>query len=136
MNKKIAALVLALGLVQVGGAAVAEPRQNIWTPLNQMCWVNNGTLIPGVAGPGEYKVIHGPYTAKCATTYHKFIVRDGTGSMSPVVVEKLVGGSWSQFKRNVFDPYEQYGAGTFRIVIDNKGNPKPVHYRGSFSIPL
>ncbi|MDB6143015.1 MAG: hypothetical protein JWP80_2059 [Pseudomonas sp.] len=136
MNMKIGALVLALGLVQIGGMAVAEPQRNIWTPINKMCWINNGTIIPGVAQAGEYKVVHGPYTANCATGYHKFFVRDGSGSMSPVVVEKLQGGAWVPFKSNVFDPYEQYGAGTFRIVINNKGNPKPIHYKGSFSIPL
>jgi hypothetical protein len=136
MNKKIAAWVLALGLVQVGGTAVAEPQRNIWTPLNKMCWMNNGTLIPGVVGPGQSKVIHGPYTASCATAYHKFFVRNGIGLMSPVVVEKLTGGAWGAFKTNVYDPFEQYGAGTFRIVINNEGNAKPIHYKGSFSIPL
>jgi hypothetical protein len=136
MNKKIGALVLALGLVQIGGMAVAEPRQNIWTPLNKICFLHNGTIFPGVAGPGERKVVYGPYTAKCATSYHKFNVLNGRGLMTPLVVERLVGGTWSEFKKNVFSPSAQFGAGTFRIVIDNKGNQQPIHYKGSFSVPL
>lgn len=72
MNKKVAALVLAIGLMQMGGVAVAEPRQNIWTPLNNMCFLHNGTIYPSVAAPGEMKVVYGPYTGKCANSYHKF----------------------------------------------------------------
>lgn len=136
MNKKICALVLALGLSQFAGAAVAEPKQNIWTPLDKMCFLHNGTIYPSVAGPGEYKTVYGPYTGKCATSYHKFQVRNALGLMAPVVVERLEGGTWTQFRRNVSDPSEQFGAGTFRIMLDNRGKQTPVHYKGTFSVPL
>lgn len=136
MNKKIGALVLALGLVQMGGTAVAEPRQNIWTPLNKLCLLHNGTIYPTVAAPGEKKVVYGPYTGKCANSYHKFNVQAVGGLWLQVNVEKLVGGVWSTFREKVFNPTEQFGAGTYRIVFDNRGNENPVRYQGTFSVPL
>lgn len=134
MNKKIGAWVLALGLMQASGLAVAEPRP--WTPLNQMCFLHNGTIFPSVAAAGEIKTVYGPYTGKCANSYHKFHVQAVGGLWLPVNVEKLIGGVWTPFRRKVFEPAEQFGAGTYRIVFDNSGNQNPVRYKGTFSVPL
>ena len=53
MNKKISALVLAFGLVQMSGHVAAEPMQSWLTPLNKMCFSHNGSIYRGVAAPGE-----------------------------------------------------------------------------------
>ena len=76
MNKKIAALVLALGMAQLSGNAMAEP-QGWTTPLNKMCFINSGSIFGGTAPAGQVTVVYGPYTAKCATTYHKFQLGGG-----------------------------------------------------------
>lgn len=131
MNKKTYVLLLALGLTQFGGMAVAEPGQNIWTPLNKICLQHNGTIYPSVAAPGEKKAVYGPYTAKCPTSYHKFQL-----NVVPVVVEKLTNGIWIQVQTNPYSPVGQFGAGTFRVMLDNQTGLTPVSYRGTFSVPL
>lgn len=131
MNKKIVAWVLALGLAQFGGMAVAEPGQNIWTPLNKICLQHNGTIYPSVAAPGERKVVYGPYTAKCPTSYHKFQL-----NVVPVVVEKLTNGIWVHVPTTLYSPVGKFGAGTFRVILDNQKGLTPVSYRGTFSVPL
>ncbi|MEB0042738.1 MULTISPECIES: hypothetical protein [unclassified Pseudomonas] len=132
MNKKISVLVLAFGLAQMSGHVAAEPMQSWLTPLDKICFVNNGRVYPGVAAPGEKKVIYGPYTAKCATTYHKFRL-----GLSFVDVEQLIGGAWSVVERRAFNPAKQYGSGTFRIVLNNERSQTSTSYKGgTFSVPL
>jgi hypothetical protein len=133
MNKKIAALVLVLGCVQLSGNAVAEPVQGWLTPLNKLCLINRGNIYRGVAAPGELKVVYGPYTAKCATTYHTFRL---TGP-ALVKVQQLQGGVWTDRSEPVASPSSQYGAGTYRLVIDNRGKQTPISYNGgTFAVPL
>ena len=136
MNKKIGVLLLALGLSQVSGWAMAEPKQGPWTPINKICFQHNGTIYPTVAGAGEYKTVYGPYTGKCANSYHKFTVKAVGGLWLPLVVERLDGGTWTQIRKNLYSPYEPFGPGTFRIVFDNRNNPRPVTFQGTFSVPL
>ncbi|MEA9979948.1 MULTISPECIES: hypothetical protein [unclassified Pseudomonas] len=132
MNKKLGAWVLAFGLVQMSGQVVAAPMQSWLTPLNKMCFINNGTVYPGVAAPGELKVVYGPYTAKCATTYHKFRL-----GLTFVDVQKLIGGVWTNVESGAFNPAKQYGSGTFRIVLNNQGKQTSAPYKGgTFSVPL
>jgi hypothetical protein len=133
INKKIAALVLALGFVQLSGNAVAEPVQGWQTPLNKICLINRGTIYRGVAAPGELKVVYGPYTAKCATTYHTFRLV----GLALVKVQQLQGGVWANRSGAVASPSSQYGSGTYRLVIDNRGKQTPIPYSGgTFSVPL
>ncbi|MEB0042740.1 MULTISPECIES: hypothetical protein [unclassified Pseudomonas] len=132
MNKKISALVLAFGLVQMSGHVAAEPMQSWLTPLNKMCFSHNGNIYRGVAAPGELKIIYGPYTAKCANTYHKFRL-----GLVLVNVQQLKNGVWVDRATKDISPAAQYGSGTFRVVIDNTKNQTPIPYSGgTFSVPL
>ncbi|MDB6145912.1 MAG: hypothetical protein JWP80_4956, partial [Pseudomonas sp.] len=63
MNMKIGALVLALGLVQIGGMAVAEPAARPPFSLDLSCLRYNGTIYPGVVAAGQKGVVYGPYTS-------------------------------------------------------------------------
>ncbi|WP_397449731.1 hypothetical protein [Pseudomonas sp. NA-150] len=136
MNKKTGALILALGLISFSAMTTAEPRQGPWTPISQMCFLHNGTIYPTVAAAGEYKVVYGPYSGKCANSYHKFTVKAVGGLWLPLIVERLDGGTWREIRSNLYSPSEQFGAGTFRIIFNNKANPLPVRYQGTYSVPL
>jgi hypothetical protein len=128
MNKKIAALVLALGLMQVGGMAVAEPAARPPFTADLSCLRHNGNISPGVVPANQRIMIHGPYTSKCGKVAHIFHVSGGA------IVEQLVNGSW----RVVADAStinHRLGSGTFRVMYDNK-NPLPHSYRGFYSVPL
>ncbi|WP_297842759.1 hypothetical protein [Pseudomonas sp.] len=131
MNKKIAALVLALGMAQLSGNAMAEP-QGWTTPLNKICFINSGSISGGTAPAGQVTVVYGPYTAKCATTYHKFQL-----GLVSVKVQQLQGGAWTDRSGAVMSPASQYGSGTYRLVIDNtRKQTSTVYGGGTFSVPL
>ncbi|TDV69814.1 hypothetical protein [Pseudomonas sp. LP_7_YM] len=131
MNKKaMTVLLLALGLGSLGGVASAEPNG---ANLN-FCTKLSGSISSGTAAPGQMKVIYGPYTVKCDATFHRFTVRGASGQLT-VKVEKRVGDSWNAITPPTYDPSGSYGAGTFRLVLDNLTN-HTVSYRGSFSVPM
>jgi hypothetical protein len=59
MNNKTGALVLALGLLQMSGSAMAAP-QGWTTPLNKVCFINSGSIYGGTAPAGLVTVVYGP----------------------------------------------------------------------------
>jgi hypothetical protein len=130
-QEKIAALFLALSLTQTTTVATAGP-----APISGVqCFRFSGQMSPGVAAAGEYKVIHS-YSVKCGTTLHNLTVRTQRGSLQPVTVERQQGGYWSVVAREAYDPTINWGAGNFRVILDNRSGKTPVAYRGSFSLPL
>nr|WP_314574413.1 hypothetical protein [uncultured Pseudomonas sp.] len=131
MNKnKIAAMVLAFGLSQMVYGAVAAPAAQAFP-----CFRNSSQMPPGVAQPGEYKVIHS-YTVNCGTTLHNLTVRTQRGAVQPVTVERSQGGTWTTVVRGAYDPSANWGGGSFRVILDNTAGKAPISYRGSFSLPL
>jgi hypothetical protein len=131
MNNKTGVLVLALGLLQMSGSAMAAP-QGWTTPLNKVCFINSGSIYGGTAPAGLVTVVYGPYTAKCATTYHKFRL-----GLTLVKVEQLKNGVWSDRSGSTISPASQYGSGTYRLVIDNRNKQTATVYGGgTFSVPL
>lgn len=132
MNKKnIAAALLAIGLASLTGSALAEPVAN---NLN-FCTKRSGSISPDTVAPRQEKVIYGPYTVTCGTTNHHFTVRGASGQI-PVVVQQYRGGSWSPVTPTTYDPSGRFGAGTFRLVIDNRRTQTSVSYTGSFTVPM
>lgn len=134
MNKMTLAFVLCTGLIPIAQHSSAES-----TGISSgqaTCYRNSQNLSPGTAAPGEYKVIHGPYTTQCGTTAHKFQLRAQSGARLPVTVEKMVAGGWTRVIRNESDPNQMLGNGTFRVILDNTEATLSTSYRGSFSIPL
>lgn len=129
-KNKIVGMVLALGLSQMVCTAVAAPAAQAFP-----CFRNSSQMSPGVAQPGEYKVVHS-YTVNCGTTLHNLILRTQRGAQQPMTVERLNGGSWSIVARDAYDPTVNWGAGSFRVILDNKNGKTPIAYRGSFSLPL
>jgi hypothetical protein len=128
MNKKIGALVLALGLMQVGGTAMAESSYRPPFTLDLSCMRHNGNISPGVVPANQRIMIHGPYTSKCGNIAHIFHVSGGA------IVEQLINGTW----RVVADAStinHRLGSGTFRVMYDNR-NPLPHRYSGFYSVPL
>lgn len=128
--KKMAVLMLAMGLGLSAGAMAAAPASSGFP-----CFRNSSQMAPGVAAAGEYKVIHS-YTVNCGTTLHNLTVRTQQGSLQPVTVERLQGGHWSVVTRKAHDPSAYWGSGRFRVILDNTNGRTPVAYRGSFSLPL
>ncbi|WP_285426465.1 hypothetical protein [Pseudomonas sp. efr-133-TYG-103a] len=129
-SKNVIALMLALGMAQVSHSATAAPGAQA-----VQCYKYSSQMSPGVAAPGEYKVIHS-YTVKCGTTMHHLTVRTQQGSVQPVTVERLQGGRWVVVASNAYDPSANWGAGSFRVILNNRNGNAPVGYRGSFSLPL
>ena len=131
MNKnKIAAIILALGLGQLAGTVMAEPAANL-----NFCTKLSGTITVGTVGARQEKVIYGPYTVRCGTTSHHFQVSGASGQL-PVKVQKLTNGSWVSVTSPTYDPSGRYGAGTYRLVLDNLGNGQSASYRGRYSVPM
>lgn len=131
MNKKIGALVLALGLMQVGGTAMAESSYRPPFTLDLSCMRHNGTISPGVIPAKQKIVIHGPYSTKCGRLAHIFYV-----GILKVDVEQLINGNWSRVVHKQSTVNSNLGSGTFRVVYDNRGSTLPQSYRGTFSVPL
>jgi len=131
MNKKtMAALVVALGVVSVTNMAVAAPAAQAFP-----CFRNSSQMSPGVAQAGEYKVIHS-YNVSCGTTLHNLTVRTQRGAIQPITVERNQGAGWVTVTRDAYDPTVNWGAGSFRVILDNRNGKTPIAYRGSFSLPL
>jgi hypothetical protein len=57
-------------------------------------------------------------------------------SVSSDIPKQLQGGSWSSVTGKTYDPSGLFGAGTFRLVIDNRQNPKSTSYSGSYVVPM
>lgn len=133
MNMKTLVFLLCTGLLPWSQSTLAEPQ----TPLQGLtgCLRNSQNISQGIAAPGEYKVIHGPYSTRCATVMHRFQLRSQEGGALPVTVEKLMGGSWAVVGKGT-DPAQVLGAGTFRAILDNTDRATSTAYRGSFSVPL
>jgi hypothetical protein len=134
MNKKTLAFLLCAGVLPLSQTAVAQsdgPQAKA-----AMCFTNSQDIYPGIAAPGEYRVVHGPFTTKCGTTMHKFKLRHQSGMLLPVTVEKLVGGGWVNVINQESDPTKKLGNGTFRMILDNTENTASTPYKGSYSVPL
>jgi hypothetical protein len=131
LTKKMITLTLAACLTSLAGAATAQPAANTFN----FCTKKSGTISPGTLGARERKVIYGPYTVTCGTTSHHFSVRGASGQV-PVFIEQLRSGQWSPITERTFDPAGRFGAGTFRLVIDNRQSPSPVTYAGSYVVPM
>ncbi|MDB5981541.1 MAG: hypothetical protein JWQ69_2556 [Pseudomonas sp.] len=131
MNKKIGAVVLALGLMQVGGVAMAEPSARPPFSLGLSCLRHNGTIYPGVVPAGQKGVIYGPYSTKCGRIAHIFYF-----GILDVNVEQLINGSWKTVVNKQSTVNSNIGSGTFRVVYDNRASTLPRSYKGSFSVPL
>jgi hypothetical protein len=131
MNKKIGALVLALGLMQVGGMAVAEPSARPTFLPDLSCLRHNGTIYPGIVPAGQQGVIYGPYSTKCGRLAHIFRL-----SILEANVEQLINGSWATVVYKQSNINKNLGSGTFRVVYDNRASTLPQSYNGSFSVPL
>ena len=130
-KKKMNSLILAASLASLAGLAAAEPAA---INLN-FCTKISGAIPAGTVNPNEERVIYGPYTVTCGTTSHHFNVTGASGQV-PVFVQQLQGGSWSSITRPMYDPSGLFGAGTFRLVIDNRQNPKSTSYSGSYVVPM
>jgi len=131
MNKnKMAAVVLALGLSQLAGTVMAAPAVNL-----NFCTKRSGTISPGTVAARQQQVIYGPYTVTCGTTSHHFTVRGASGQ-TPVTVQQLRGGSWSAVTGRTYDPSGRFGAGTFRLMLDNTQSSTSASYAGSYSVPM
>ena len=132
MNKKtMAALVVSLGILCVAPFVAAQPVANNFN----FCTKLSGSIAPGTVGPREQRVIHGPYTVKCGTTSHHFSVRGASGQV-PVILQQFRGGNWSAVTGKTYDPSGSFGAGTFRLVIDNLQGQASVSYTGSYVVPM
>jgi len=134
MIKSLTALLLLISTLHFSAASVANESAPAST--RAVCFTNSQNIYPGTAAPGEYKVVHGPFTTRCATTMHKFQLRHQTGSRLPVTVEKLTGSVWNKVIQNEYDPNRNLGNGTFRMILDNTASASATPYRGSFSVPL
>lgn len=130
-NKKIAIFMLALSVSSFTAVASAGPN-----PINlNFCTKLSGAIPAGVVVPRQQHVVYGPYTVKCGTTQHHFNVRGPSGQI-PVIVQQLRGGSWSAVSAPTYDPSGAFGAGTFRLVLDNVQGDTPVSYTGSYTVPM
>ena len=129
-NNKIAFFILALSLTHITSTATAAPSSQAFP-----CFRYSNQISPGVAEPGEYKVVHS-YTVNCGRTLHNITLRTQQGSLQPVTVEQLQGGGWVTVARDAHDPSAKWGGGSFRVILDNRNGKTPIAYRGSFSVPL
>lgn len=130
-KKKMTLLILAASLTSLSGVTAAQPAPST---LN-FCTKMSGAIPAGTVNPRDEKVIYGPYKVTCGTTSHHFKVRGASGQV-PVVVQQLRGGSWSSVSGTTYDPSGLFGAGTFRLVIDNLQSPTPTSYSGSYVVPM
>lgn len=132
MNKnKMAVLMLCLGLGPLAGEAAAQPVSA--NPI--FCTKLSGSISSGTVAPRQQQVIYGPYNVKCGTTSHHFNVRGASGQV-PVILQRFSGGGWSAVTGRTYDPSGRFGAGTFRLVIDNSTSPTPVSHTGSYTVPM
>jgi hypothetical protein len=130
-KKKIVALMLAMSLGSLVGSVAAEPVAN---KLN-FCAKRSGSISSGTVAAGQQGVIYGPYTVTCGTTSHHFNVRGASGQL-PVIVQRLQGGSWASVTSPTYDPSGRFGAGTFRLLLDNMHGRNSVSYTGGFTVPM
>lgn len=132
MNKKTMSVVLlAFSLGSLAGVTSAEPN-----PINlNFCTKLSGSIASGQVAAHQQQVIYGPYTVKCGTTNHHFNVRGSSGQI-PVIVQQLRGGSWSAVIEETYEPRGPFGAGTFRLVLDNRQGQTSVSYTGSYTVPM
>ncbi|MFP3923216.1 MULTISPECIES: hypothetical protein [Pseudomonas] len=130
-KKKMTSLILAASLASLAGVTAAQP---IASTMN-FCTKISGAIPAGTVNPGEQQVIYGPYTVTCGTTSHHFNVTGASGQV-PVFVQQLQAGSWSSVTGKTYDPSGLFGAGTFRLVIDNVQSPVPTSYSGSYVVPM
>jgi hypothetical protein len=89
----------------------------------------------GSRGAQQEKVIYGPYKVTCGTTSHHFNVKGASGQV-PVIVQQLKYGSWASITAATYDPSGRFGAGTLRLVIDNRQSNTSVSYTGTFVVPM
>jgi len=125
------AVVLAVSLGSLAGSVTAEPAPNTL----DFCTKRSGSISPGSVAAGQQRVIYGPYTVKCGTTSHHFNVRAASGQI-PVIVQRLSGGGWSSVTAPTYQPSGRFGAGTFRLLLDNSHSRTSVTYTGSFTVPM
>lgn len=130
-KKSITSFALALGIASFVPFVTAQP---LASNLN-FCTKLSGSIAPGTVAAREQRVIHGPYTVKCGTTSHHFNVRGASGQV-PVIVQQFRGGSWSAVTGKTYDPSGRFGAGTFRLIIDNLQESTSVSYTGSYVVPM
>lgn len=136
MKNKLLAIMLLASLLPLANTSFAEgfrPQQ-----ATAPCFRKRQNIPLGTAMPGEYKVIYGPYrsSANCGVTLHMFDLRMRSGGRWPVTLEQLIGTRWVRVIDKKLDPREKFGSGTYRAVLDNRGNPEAVPYKGIYSIPL
>jgi hypothetical protein len=130
-KKETVVFIMALGLAQLSGQVNADPVRSA----SNFCTKKSGVITPGIVGHGQDKVIYGPYTVTCGTTSHHFRVMGASGQL-PVQVQKFSGSTWSSVTASTYDPSGNYGAGIFRLVLNNRNNAYQVSYRGSFVVPM
>lgn len=130
-KKKMTSLILVASLVSLAGVTAAQPAASTMN----FCTKISGAIPAGTVNAGEQQVIYGPYTVTCGTTSHHFSVTGASGQVL-VIVQKLQGGSWSPVTGKTYDPSGLFGAGTFRLVLDNVQSPAPTRYSGSYVVPM
>ncbi|MFY1665029.1 hypothetical protein [Pseudomonas sp. Pseu.R1] len=129
-KKKWMALALAMSIAPIANVALAEPAAKAMP-----CLRYSGQMAPGIAAPGEYKIIHS-YRVSCGTSLHNLTVRTQRGALQPITVQRNDGGGWVTVARDAHDPTVNWGGGNFRVILDNMNGKAPIAYRGSFSVPL
>jgi hypothetical protein len=129
--KKMITLTLAACLTSLAGAATAQPAANTFN----FCTKKSGTISSGHVGVQQEKVIYGPYKVTCGTTSHHFNVKGASGQV-PVTVQQLKNGGWASITAATYDPSGRFGAGIFRLVIDNRQSNTPVSHTGTFVVPM
>jgi len=122
-------LIVSLG--GLAGTVAAEPVANT----QNFCTKRSGSIPSGTVPAGQLQVIFGPYRVSCGTTSHHFNVRGASGQL-PVIVQQHRGGNWSSVTTPGYSPSGHYGAGTFRLVLDNSRGRSSVSYTGSFTVPM